>query len=466
MNSDTPSRSRLAGQLAVGHAAVLVAFLTWRYGGMETLARNVAGWALLPAPLLTVYAWLHARSDLRRRFLWIAVPLGLLCLQVGVSMANPSMQQVNLWGEHFLRPVPHRTWLPANPFPSVTGYDFALNLGLVLVGLNLLLTRPSRRLLRGLVAGIALNTVVLAVVGTFFKLTNSTEILGLTPSANPNFFSTFVYHNHWGAVALLGAGASAGIALYHNRRRQEGFFLSPAPFWVLCTGLIMLAIPLSSSRSATGAALALCAGIALSFLSGDGVNRRRRAAALALVAAAGIVIVGLLAQRTLRNEYHETTRALREMNAGGIGEGRVIIYGDTLRLIGQQPWFGWGWGSFQYVYPQVASPRPFRQTYQYEQYVLDAHSDWLQFPAEIGIVGCSLLLVTLAGWLHWGGFRRWRHAPSREIAFALGSLALLALVDFPAACPAVVATAACLLSCGSELARVSDGGDEPRKSLT
>jgi O-antigen ligase len=348
----------------------------------------------------------------------------------------------------------HAEAWPSNPFPKVTAADFALNLGLVIVGLNLLLTRPSRPWLRALVAGIALNTAALAVVGTFFKLSRATAILGMTPSPNPNFFSTFVYHNHWGAIALLGAAAAAGMALYHERRRVEAFHLSPAPFWMLCAALVLLAIPLSSGRASTMAAVVLTGGIGLNLLAGAGPNRGKWAAGLAVAALMGIIVVGFLGRSTLRNEFRETTKAIEKIQAGAVGEGRLVIYGDTLRLIDERPWFGWGWGSFQYVFPRFASPRPYRQTYQYEQYALDAHSDWLQFPAEVGVVGTGLLLAALVGWLRWPGRRGWSHSPSRELLTGCGALGLLAAVDFPTASPAIVATTAILLAAGAELARI------------
>ncbi|GAB1490107.1 hypothetical protein MASR2M8_25650 [Opitutaceae bacterium] len=453
---DIHARSRRAGHLAILHAGLLITFLTWRYGGMDPFAFSVAQWLVLPAPILTGFAWLHERPQLRRKFLWIALPLILLSALVVAGFFNPSMRFVTFWGEGSLLPRSHADVLPSNPYPTVTAIDYGLNLGLVLVGLNLMLTRPSRRWLRGLVAGIALNTTLLAVIGTFFKLTKAKAILGITPSPNPSFFATFVYHNHWGAIALLGVGAAAGLAFHHSRHRMEPFFSSPAPFWTLCAALVLLSIPLSSGRSSTLAATALCGGLGLCLLSGAGANRGKWAAGLLLAALLGAAAAGFLARDTIRAEYRETANALQKMSAGGIGEGRLILYGDTLQLIRQRPWFGWGWGSFQYVHPLVASPRPYRQTNQYEQYALDAHSDWLQFPAEVGLLGTGFILASLAGILHWARGHGWWRSPSREILLGLGALALLASVDFPAACPAVVMSAMALLAAGAELARVAD----------
>lgn len=464
MTPEPTARSPLVGRLAVIHAAALMLFLAWRFGGMEPLARAIAGWAVLPAPVLTALAWRAAGRDSRRQFRWILVPVLLLAAQVIASAFNPNMRVLKLWGEVGLAARPHLAWLPSSPYPQATLADFGLNLGLLLVALNLMLAHPSRRWLRALASGIALNTAALAATGTLFKLSGATTILGRTPSPNPNFFATFVYHNHWGAMALLGAGAAAGLAFYHNRRRTEGFWQSSAPFWLLVAAVILLAIPLSSGRSSTFAALAFAGACGILLLRDTGRGRLRLAAGLLAAAAAGAVVVFVLAQRTLRNEYAETTRLVSELRQGGIGDARRVIYGDTWRLIRERPWFGWGWESFQYVYPRVQSPIPLMQTQQREQYVLDAHSDWLQLPAEVGVTGTAFVLAALAGWLRWAGPRGWRGPPSREFLLACGALALLAMVDFPAACPAVVLTAACLLAGGAELGRGGSAVEAPAAS--
>ena len=50
----------------------------------------------------------------------------------------------------------------------------------------------------------ALNALILAIVGTLQKLSGSTGIyFGAIAVPQIRFFSTFVYHNHWGAFVVM-----------------------------------------------------------------------------------------------------------------------------------------------------------------------------------------------------------------------------------------------------------------------
>jgi O-antigen ligase len=115
--------------------------------------------------------------------------------------------------------------------------------------------------------------------------------------------------------------------------------------------------------------------------------------------------------------------------------------------------YGWGWHSFRYAFRRVQS---FDAKMENEQKVasvfLDAHNDWLQLLTELGLVGAALAGATLAGIGRVASFRWWRLSPSFEIAAGFLCLCLLALVDFPFACPAVVVTAWTLLMTGAAIA--------------
>jgi hypothetical protein len=57
------------------------------------------------------------------------------------------------------------------------------------------------------------NAVLLAVFGTFQKLAGAKGLwFGLVASPQPRFFSTFVYHNHWGSFILLSTVVCPGRA--------------------------------------------------------------------------------------------------------------------------------------------------------------------------------------------------------------------------------------------------------------
>lgn len=451
------------GKIAVLHAAVLGVFLSWRFGGMEPTTRLIATWLCLPAPVLLALAFRTGRVAWRQT-LWILVPLTLLCVQVGASLGNPSRALYQFWDTPVLRAAPHVAWLPSTPLPSATLADFTLNAGLVLTGLNLMFCRPSRPWLRGLLWVTVISGAALAVVGTVFHLRGADMILGAIPSPNPNFFATFVYHNHWGAYALLAGGAALGLLLHTERRTSpRPLTRTHVPVLALTAAVILCSIPLSSGRASTVAALVLAGGSGL-LIAGRLLRRLRRSSpgdtprrvGLAVTVLTVLCFGLLLGGESWRKELGQTREQMADLGSGGIGDARLVIYRDTWDLFRERPVFGWGWQSFQYVYTDVQSEIPRMHARSGRYAVLDAHNDWLQLATEIGLWGCACLAAALWGCWRWSRGRL-RSAPQSALVLTLSSLGLLALVDFPLACPAVVLTAATLLAVACETARGTSG---------
>ena len=70
------------------------------------------------------------------------------------------------------------------------------------------------------------------------------------------------------------------------------------------------------------------------------------------------------------------------------GDIRLRIWPDTLMMIGQQPWLGWGAGSYQWVFPQFRTMS--------EQLLFNyAHNEYLHFAADYGLVGLLLFALVV-----------------------------------------------------------------------
>jgi O-antigen ligase len=69
-------------------------------------------------------------------------------------------------------------------------------------------------------------------------------------------------------------------------------------------------------------------------------------------------------------------------------------------MAGDNPIFGWGAGSFRYVFPIYQKEYDILWYYYYREdrgwigrkIYNYSHNDWVQFLAEYGLVGCSMLL--------------------------------------------------------------------------
>ena len=70
------------------------------------------------------------------------------------------------------------------------------------------------------------------------------------------------------------------------------------------------------------------------------------------------------------------------------GNIRLAIWPDTLAMIRQRPWLGWGAGSYQWVFPQF-------RTLSEQMLFNYAHNEYLHFSADYGLVGLFLFALVV-----------------------------------------------------------------------
>jgi len=144
----------------------------------------------------------------------------------------------------------------------------------------------------------------------------------------------------------------------------------------IMTGTIFL----SGSR---GGMLAVFAELAL---FGVILLRQKRSARVALgMAAFAVVLISLLVWlggKELTSRLGSISQEARGEISGGM---RLSIYKDGIRMFGHRPVLGWGLGTFPVIYPQ------FRSFYT-NFFVNEAHNDYVQLLAEMGILGFGTML--------------------------------------------------------------------------
>jgi hypothetical protein len=436
-------------KLVLFHLGVFIAGTSWYFGGQSPGARVwLLVWGTLGVMLFFVaQARRQSLSPARRhdvlRDLW---PLALFDVFVGASCLNPSFQTIyrdNI--PYFLLQEPSHAWLPSSARPDLTLRELWQFNAIVLSCYNAFQVLRSRRSLRRLLFVIAANALALAIFGTFQKLVGAKGLwFGLVPSPQKYFFSTFVYHNHWGAFTLLSAAACLGL-LFHTLRRgryRDGRH-SPAPAGAVATLLLAATAPLSASRSST-ALLCLLLGAAMIHFLGRAIRRRRErhesaflpVAGILLCALLAVVAIGYLGRDVIRQRARTTTEQLSHLQREDTLNSRLTLYRDTWRMARLKPWFGWGLETYGDVFRIYNSQRTVEAWFG-QPYYREAHSDWLQSLAETGAVGTTLLvLLGLAPW--------WRRSPPgiailpRYLIGGCGLVLLYAGVEFPFANPAVM----------------------------
>jgi O-antigen ligase len=91
---------------------------------------------------------------------------------------------------------------------------------------------------------------------------------------------------------------------------------------------------------------------------------------------------------------------------------RVAIWRATMEMVIEKPWWGWGPGTYAYVFTRFQPPG-------YSSRFYFAHNDYLQFIAEIGL-GC-VVFFAMFGWiLLKNGFARMRSSNRFVSGLAIG----------------------------------------------
>lgn len=432
------------------HVVIMVVGTAWAFGGQAPGIRTVLPyWGTLGIALFLAAA---TRRELRgpaERFtplrdLW---PLLLFDVLVGASCCNQAFKSLVREGETFFVVAdPPWPWLPSSARPDLTAHALWLLNGIVLSCYNLALVVPRRRTLRLVLLVLAANGALLAVFGTFQKLSGADGLwFGLVPSPQKFFFSTFVYHNHWAAFTLLNLAAALGLFFHFLRRGSErGAWHSPALALALVALVLVVAIPLSASRSGTAlAGLCLLAAL-VHFLTQLVRERRARAASVTLpvtALVAGVVValaaVAYLGQDVIRQRAALTVEQIGRMRTEDRLDTRLELYRDTWRMAADKPWCGWGLDTYGDVF-RIYNTFPTPVQGGFKPYYREAHNDWLQALAETGFIGT--ILIGLAGLVPlWR--TPWRGSRSPLPRYLLGGCALILLYatfEFPFANPSVM----------------------------
>ena len=166
-----------------------------------------------------------------------------------------------------------------------------------------------------------------------------------------------------------------------------------------CSASASALLVLSRTRAAWLAALVVGAAVVSGYLLLDRPLRLHRRTVVFLVTLVVAGAAAILAPNALRwksnNGYDDVLRRLAEHGRGS-GQGRMIQYGNTARMVRDHPLLGVGpgnWGASYLAYATVNDPSV--SSYGPVPVARDPQSDWLGIAAEQGIF--ALLALVYAG---------------------------------------------------------------------
>ncbi len=353
----------------------------------------------------------NVKRLLRFPVFWLSVAfLSYICIQ-GLNPAWVQIFGENGWHVEEVEAV---SWLPTsvdarydpmNAFRVLSCFAAAFSL---VCGLWVGVRRRSSAVL--LLWTLVLSGVCMAIVAMLQKFTGTDLVLWTVKSPNPNFWGTFFYRNHGGAYLILMIIACSALYFYHfNRAERRGQSGGPHLLLFVFVAVLMTSIGLALSRGGilfgglmTGCFFIAAAGrwlfstsfrnsILLTLLVGS------------LLGAGGYMAFQYVDVQDIERRFGDIEKRIETADQ----DSRMICTKVTWKMAQEELWFGWGAGSWRYVFPmyQKSYPKIFyiyynssrgwsgRQIFHY------AHNDVVQFLCEYGIVGCSFLLLIFGYWV-------------------------------------------------------------------
>jgi O-antigen ligase len=410
----------------------IIGVTPWLMGGNNSAGYYWTVW-IGRVSFVPLAMWLVA-SLLRKKMpgaeFWVPLTCwALLAVQIIASTYNSSSAPVAPWLGHGFDPIPYKPHWPSTAFKVATVLEahFWLALGLLaLTARNLGLSAVQ---LRALLWILAVTTGTLAVIGIPFKFSGEMLILGRWKAPEWYFYSTFLYHNHWCAFALLGIAATVALFFAHQNAWVRGGL-------AIIGGAIAASAPLSTSRLGTLAMAGFIAVIVVAFARQKWMPRSQTFPLLIIGGVLGAAAVGAgvfyLYKSRGAPAGHRTWSAILKSNPFG---SRQMIAEDTIPMIRDKPWFGWGLSGFGggfrfYQRPETRIVHNQGRITLYDH----AHNDWLERLVELGFVGFSLFIAPGALWLRIasrseearGPLEHWMLAGCVAVmVFALGDMAFI-----------------------------------------
>ena len=391
--------------------------------------RALAGALLLVGgAVAVVLAWAPSELfDLERYLVPKALALHLVAL--GLLLLGPAPRRPREWGRTgrllalFVGWSALSTAFATNRWLALAGWGVSFSSAVVLLSAQALPERVRWRTLGGVLAAVVLGA------GLGVAQAYGFHPGWLSDSRPPG--GTFGNRNFLGHLAAIAAPSALMAALCARRKATSALALAGL-------GVLAAVVVLTRSRAAW---LGGMVGIAVAVIGLWWVARRSRSGLRAgrllvggAVAAAAIALAVLVPNDldwVADSPYAATLGGLADFQQGS-GRGRLIQYGNSLRLVPRDPIFGTGPGNWFVAYPTVTQSGD--PAYAGADLIPTnpwPSSDWVALLVERGTVGALLLLL----------------AGGAAVAAMLGSAESAADRRFAAG--AVAGTLAAALVCGA-----------------
>jgi O-antigen ligase len=312
-----------------------------------------------------------------------------------------------------------------------------------ILGFLVLKTVTRRRQIKRIIVALVAVGAFEAAYGLFELYRRNPRILFYKKTYNlDSVTGTFVNRNHFSGYLEMIVPLAIGLLIARInltpvrnqtwrekilRLQEKGLALNL--FIILAIILMSLAIILSKSRSGVFILMfnfLLFPGL-ISIFSPISKTRRKRAKIILGTIFLVVLIIAF---------YRGFDATLQRFSFDNLlREGRPVYWANTLQMFSNFPLFGTGLGTFGALYPPM-------EIESGPVSLVHAHNDYLEYLAELGIIGFGALLAGVL-WIAVTAFLVWRKRKHPEISgltlggiISLVSIAVHSLTDFNLHIPA------------------------------
>jgi hypothetical protein len=309
---------------------------------------------------------------------------------------------------------------------------------------------------------LAFNGLLVAVFGITQRLIGNGKIYWFYASPNDSFFSTFIYKNHAGSYLDLALAITCGLASWSYlrglRRLEKSNPSGVLAFFATC---IALAIVTSYARGATLVMLVFALGCCGSFIAHQFTNPkegRKPIIALALMIVFGCLLKTGFDTVSIGHSLERLQQGITRKDGSLLSRERATA--ASIEMLRKNWHVGVGAGSFRVIFPIYQHRDPELVTSGGRRLFWEhAHNDVVQFPIELGAIGCGLLVIGGCYWLFLlTKAYFWEDPLSCCLIFGAVLLLAYAWWDFPFQCPAILITWCAMWPAATMSARFKEGG--------
>ena len=402
-------------------SASTLVFTAWSFGGYANWALHLLFLGGLAAFLFSVVpmpsSWngfdqqhgnlKNIKRLLKQPFFWA----GLCFLSyILIQYFNPSIVQVfgkkSWWVEPMVAPLGKNI-----PSSVKANYDtmnalraFVIQASAICLACGILVGIQRRKTALIILWSFVLSGVAMSFVAILQKLSGTEKLLWLVEVVNNSPWGTFAYRNQAAAFLIL-ALLIAGLLYFFYERRAFIKLKQGGPHQLLFFLILLLCSSLWLALSRGGIILGFALGIcffSLAFIIHFRGDRNGKSWIISAIFLSIAIVAGILFfQLSDTEKIRERIRLSAETISNIDSYDRVLSTKATWEMTQDRLAYGWGAGSFRYIFPIYQKKYNVLWYYTYREdrgwigrRIYDyAHNDWVQFIGEYGIVGCVFLLV-------------------------------------------------------------------------